>query len=82
MPDLENDDKSRFPAASRLPLTKRELEVLYLMADGLETKKIAALLQVSFKTAACHRGRILKKLAVHSTVSAVRWAIREGLVQP
>jgi DNA-binding NarL/FixJ family response regulator len=63
-------------------LTKRELEVLHLMADGLTTKAIGAGLGVTFKTAACHRGRILQKLGVDSTVMAVRWAIREGLIKP
>jgi DNA-binding NarL/FixJ family response regulator len=63
-------------------LTKRETEVLLLMAEGLTTKAIGVRLGVTFKTAACHRGRILQKLGVESTVSAVRWAIREGLVKP
>jgi DNA-binding NarL/FixJ family response regulator len=63
-------------------LTARETEVLRLMADGLSTKNIADQLQISFKTAACHRYRILQKLYVDTTVSAVRWAIRNGLVEP
>jgi len=63
-------------------LTARETEVLRLMADGLSTKAIAAQLTISFKTAACHRYRILQKLGVESTVSAVRWAIRAGIVLP
>lgn len=67
---------------AKLPLTKRELEVLELMADGLTTKAIGTRLGVTFKTAACHRGRILSKLGVESTVSAVRWAIRQGLITP
>lgn len=66
----------------KLPLTKRELEVLALMANGLTTKAIGTQLGVTFKTAACHRGRILNKLGVESTVSAVRWAIRQGLIAP
>lgn len=70
-----------YPAA-RLPLTKRELEVLALMADGLTTKAIGTQLGVTFKTAACHRSRVLNKLGVESTVSAVRWAIRQGLITP
>jgi len=69
-------------AATKFPLTKRELEVLDLMAEGMTTKAIGARLGVTFKTAACHRGRILQKLGVESTVSAVRWAIREGLIKP
>jgi DNA-binding NarL/FixJ family response regulator len=73
-----------FPGPSIPPilsvLTPRELEVLRLMADGLSTKQISAQLKISFKTAACHRYRILQKLCVDSTVTAVRWAIRQGIV--
>jgi DNA-binding NarL/FixJ family response regulator len=56
------------------------MDVLRLMADGLTTREIGNQLGMRFKTAACHRNRILQKLAVKSTVSAVRWAIRAGLV--
>jgi DNA-binding NarL/FixJ family response regulator len=62
-------------------LTAREIEVLRLLADGLTTKVVAERLGITFKTAACHRSRILQKLAVESTVSAVRWAIRQGIVE-
>jgi DNA-binding NarL/FixJ family response regulator len=68
------------PATNQSPLTPREMDVLRLMADGLTTRDIAAQLGMRFKTAACHRNRILQKLAVKSTVSAVRWAIRQGLI--
>jgi DNA-binding NarL/FixJ family response regulator len=57
------------------------MDVLRLMADGLTTRDIAGQLGMRFKTAACHRNRILQKLAVKSTVSAVRWAIRQGLIE-
>ena len=65
---------------ARSVLTARETEVLRLLADGMTTKAVAARLGVSFKTAACHRSRILQKLGVDSTVTAVRWAIRQGIV--
>jgi DNA-binding NarL/FixJ family response regulator len=68
--------------ASADRLTAREIQVLQHMAEGLSTKEIASTLRVSFKTAASHRSRILGKLGVHETVSAVRWAIRIGLIQP
>lgn len=69
------------PAIPNTPerLTPREIEVLRLMADGLTTKAIANGLGVAFKTAACHRARILQKLDCESTVLAVRWAIRNGV---
>jgi DNA-binding NarL/FixJ family response regulator len=64
------------------PLTDREKQVLILIAEGLSTKEIAAVLGISFKTADCHRSRIMDKLDLHETASLVRYAIRRGLVQP
>jgi DNA-binding NarL/FixJ family response regulator len=63
-------------------LTQRELQVLALIAEGLSTKQIAERLRISFKTAACHRGRILEKFGVHNTVSLIRQAIRHGSIEP
>ena len=73
--------KNVIPVAEH-PLTNREHEVLYLMAEGLTTNAIAGRLHITFKTVACHRARILTKLGVRSTVGAVRWAIRAGLIEP
>jgi two-component system response regulator NreC len=64
------------------PLTPREREVLQLVADGKTTKEIAELLRVSVKTAEGHRIRIMKRLDIHATAGLVRYAIRQGLVQP
>jgi len=63
-------------------LTAREAEVLRLLADGLTSREIAVRLRIGFKTATSHRNNILTKLGVHSTVSAVRWAIRKGIIEP
>ncbi len=68
--------------AARETLTTRETEVLRLLADGLTSRDIAVRLHIGFKTATSHRNNILTKLGVHSTVSAVRWAIRKGLIEP
>ena len=67
---------------AREVLTVREAEVLHLLADGLTSREIAVRLGIGFKTATSHRNNILTKLGVHSTVSAVRWAIRKGMVEP
>lgn len=61
-------------------LTTRELQVLKCIAEGNATKEVAAMLGITFKTAACHRYRIMDKLGIHSTASLVRYAIRTGLV--
>ena len=64
------------------PLTDREREVLQLVAEGRTTKQIAKLLGVSAKTAESHRTRIMAKLRIHETAGLVRYAIRQGFIQP
>jgi DNA-binding NarL/FixJ family response regulator len=64
------------------PLTRREREVLQLVAEGKTTKEIAELLGTSVKTAESHRFRIMRKLEIHQTAGLVRYAIRQGLIQP
>jgi len=63
-------------------LTPRERQVVQLVAAGKSTKQIAELLEISVKTAEFHRGRVMEKLDIHDTAGLVRYAIREGLIQP
>ena len=63
-------------------LTNREVEVLRCIAQGHSTKEIAYRMGISFKTAACHRYRVMEKLDIHETANLVRYAIRQGLIQP
>jgi DNA-binding NarL/FixJ family response regulator len=62
-------------------LTSREREVLQLVAEGKTTKEIAAILNVSVKTADTHRTRLMQKLDIHDVAGLTRFAIRLGLVQ-
>jgi two-component system, NarL family, response regulator LiaR len=64
------------------PLTRREREVLQLIAEGRTTKEIAAQLHISVKTAESHRARLMGKLDVHEIAGLVRYAIRRGIVEP
>jgi len=67
------------------PLSRREREVLQLVAEGKTTKEVGVVgvvLGISTKTAESHRTRIMAKLNIHETASLVRYAIRRGLVQP
>ena len=66
----------------RAPLSTRETEVLRFIADGLRTKEIAARLEVGVKTVETYRGRLMKKLDCGGTADLVRYAMREGIVQP
>lgn len=64
------------------PLTGRERQVLQLIAEGKSTKDVASLLNISVKTAESHRTRLMRKLDIHETASLVRYAVRQGIVQP
>jgi DNA-binding NarL/FixJ family response regulator len=61
-------------------LTRREVEVLRLIAEGKSSKEVAKELGMAFRTAVCHRYRIFQKLKVHETASVVRLAVRAGLI--
>jgi DNA-binding CsgD family transcriptional regulator len=62
-------------------LTAREREVLQMLAEGKVAKEIATALDISVYTVDAHRGRIMKKLSLHSSTEIVRFAMRKGLVQ-
>jgi DNA-binding NarL/FixJ family response regulator len=62
-------------------LTARELEVLKLLADGLDQDQIASRLFISPKTVGTHIEHILAKLGVRSRAQAVAIAYREDLVE-
>ena len=64
------------------PLTPREREILQLIAEGRATKRVASMLGISVKTAESHRARIMRKLDIHEVAGLVRYAIRQGLVEP
>ncbi len=60
-------------------LTEREHEVLQLIAEGKDTKKIAKDLYVSVKTIEANRRRLMDKLEIYSVAELTKYAIREGL---
>lgn len=60
-------------------LTKRQCQVLQLIAEGKTTKDIASLLDISIKTVETHRQKIKEKLGIYSIAQLTKYAIREGL---
>jgi DNA-binding NarL/FixJ family response regulator len=66
---------------SAASLTERELEVLRLLADGLEQHEIADRLVISPSTVGTHLEHVLGKLGVHSRAQAVAAAYRTGLME-
>jgi DNA-binding NarL/FixJ family response regulator len=73
--------RRQFPATlGALRISRRELEILRLLAAGRSQKQIAAALVISSKTVAIHLQHVLSKLGVHSRAEAVAAAYRLGLV--
>lgn len=70
------------PSLSPDPLSRREREILQLVAEGKSTKEIADLLGISFNTVESHRTRLMVKLKIHERAGLVRYAVRRGLIQP
>lgn len=61
-------------------LTKREQQVLTLIAEGLTNRQIGQQLGISPKTVARHRDNITKKLNLSSRAELTRYAIQKGLI--
>lgn len=68
------------PVRATAGLTRREQEVLRLMAAGHSNREIARALEVSEKTVARHGENLFNKLGVNSRAAATALAVREGLV--
>ena len=64
------------------PLTDREMEVLRLLATGLNNHSIAAILFIADSTVKTHVEHIIGKLGVSDRVQAAVWAARQSIVVP
>jgi len=62
------------------PVTRREREVLTLVASGHPNKKIAHQLGLSVKTVQKHRQNLMQKLSLHNAAAVTAYAIHHGLI--
>lgn len=70
-----------FPIGSANPaLTKREEQIIQLLADGKSNKQVADILQISRRTVESRRSQIMQKLELRSFPDLVRYAIRARIV--
>ncbi|MBV9544053.1 MAG: response regulator transcription factor [Chloroflexi bacterium] len=76
---MHPDEDHPEPAAHRL--TRREQEVVRLVAQGHTNREIAQALVISPGTARVHVERILSKLHLHSRIQLVVWAVGQHLSQ-
>jgi DNA-binding NarL/FixJ family response regulator len=74
------EDAQRGVPMGQPDVTKREQEVLELVADGLGNREIAERLDISARTAQKHLENLFKKFSVHDRTELVAHAFRRGLL--
>jgi len=70
------------PPAQKPLLTKREIEVLKLIAEGLTNPEIASRLYLSARTVDTHRTNLMRKLKIHDIAGLVTYAITRSIMDP
>ena len=66
--------------APRPVLTDRQREVLQLLAEGKSMKEVAAILDLTPRTVAFHKYRMMEQLHLKTSAELVQFAVREGVV--
>ena len=61
-------------------LTERQREVLQLLAEGKVMKEVGGILNMTTRTVAFHKYRIMEVLGVNSNAALVRYAVRNHIV--
>ena len=77
----KRDDEERAQEVPAPRLTEREMQVLKLVARGMNNRDIAKELFISENTVKNHVRNILEKLQIHSRMEAVMIAVRENLIE-
>ncbi len=68
------------PSRQADDLTGRQREILQLIAEGLQGKEVAAILNISVKTVDFHRARIMARLGARSIAEMVRIGVEQGII--
>ena len=64
----------------KVALSPRQREVLQLLAEGKSAKEIAAILNISTRTAEFHKYRMMEQLKIKTSAELVQYAVKQGLV--
>ena len=70
--------KNKGKITSAVRMTKREREIIVLIADGLSNKEIAQQLNIATHTVKSHVHNIMEKLALHTRLQIAKYTIEEG----
>jgi two-component system response regulator NreC len=82
---LVDDFRVQGPGGMRQPrfgtLTKREREILKMLAEGRSVKEIAAGFDLSVKTVEAHKFNLMRKLNIHNKAQLVQYAIQKKIIR-
>jgi len=68
------------PKEMEVELTKREIEIVKLISEGLTSKQMANKLVISARTVETHRANLIKKCGVHNAIELVKKVEKLGLI--
>jgi DNA-binding NarL/FixJ family response regulator len=74
--------ESRVSSMGEEKLTNRQREVLQLLAEGKSMKEVAYILDMTPRTVAFHKYRIMERLHVRTNAELIQYAIREHFISP
>jgi DNA-binding NarL/FixJ family response regulator len=79
---LKNRDDldDRVVELGKAALTERQLEVLQLLAEGKSMKEVAAVLDLTTRTVAFHKYRLMHNLHLKNDAEVVQYAIRQRII--
>ncbi|MBN2747267.1 MAG: response regulator transcription factor [Bacteroidales bacterium] len=80
MQSLLNRNQEDLESEKLKALTKREIEIITLVGEGLINKEIANRLSISVRTVDAHKSNIMHKLELKSNVEIVKFAIKHQLI--
>jgi len=80
--DSLQDRQTRLNKTDRPTLSRREIQVATLLAEGRSAPEIAVKLNISPGTVDVHRRNLMRKLEVHNVVELTKYAMRTGLISP
>ena len=80
--ELEEDDRiyRNIKTIGEIPLTRRELEIIKLIAEEFSNLEISEKLFISVRTVETHRRNIMQKLHINSVISLVHYAIQNNII--
>jgi PAS domain S-box-containing protein len=78
--EYNQNDYRNIKTGGKIPLTKRELEIIKLIAEEFSNLEIAEKLFISVRTVETHRRNIMQKLHLNSVISLVHYAIQNRII--